>query len=283
MKKALILYDSVYGNTKKVAMSLSRGLEAGGFYVDCNSIQSFDSIEFENYDIIGIGGPTHFRGASKAMRSFLSKIKNFKMENKQGFAFETKADFRLAGSAAKRIMRYLKKMKVKIIHSTISGLVIEKEGPLQENSLNKMEKIGLNIAEKLNNQISEHKNTIHNTNTLIRNKHLNILLRWNRLKWLLLGGGPLFFFIRAITLISVGGDCLKAMNQFFSWFMLLLELVISGLAGISSSVLWIKVPYLIQTFKLRMLFSRKVVLFVIISTYMIHLIRASLYITICVM
>ena len=80
MKKALILYDSVYGNTKKVAMSLSRGLEAGGIYVDSNSIQDFDILEFKNYDIIGIGGPTHFHGASKALKSFLTKIKHLKME-----------------------------------------------------------------------------------------------------------------------------------------------------------------------------------------------------------
>ncbi|MHA2429939.1 MAG: flavodoxin family protein [Promethearchaeota archaeon] len=151
MKKALILYDSVFGNTKKVAMSLSRGLEAGGVYVDSSSIQDFDPIELKNYDVIGIGSPTHFYGVSKAMKSFLSKIKHLQMENKQGFAFETKADFRLAGSAAKRIIRYLRKMKIIIIHSPITGLVIDKEGPLQENSLIAMEKIGLNIAEKLNN------------------------------------------------------------------------------------------------------------------------------------
>ncbi len=278
MKKALILYDSIYGNTKKVAMSLSRGLEAGGVYVDSNSIQDFDTIELKNYDVIGIGGPTHFHGASKAMKSFLSKIKHLKMENKQGFAFETKADFQLAGSAAKRIIRYLKKMKIEIIHSTITGLVIDKEGPLKENSLNKMENIGLNIAEKLNNDMKEQSH---------ENKHglpkmENVLLRWNRLQWLLLGGGPLFFFIRAITLISAGGDCLSALNPFFSWFMLLLELVISGLTSIVSLILWIKGPYLGQTFKLRKLFSRKVVFFSVVTTYIIHLIRASLYILICV-
>ena len=278
MKKALILYDSIHGNTKKVAMSLSRGLEAGGIYVDSHSIQDFNTIELNNYDVIGIGGPTHFHGASKAMKSFLSKIKHLKMENKQGFAFETKADFRLAGSAAKRIIRYLRKMKIKIIHSTISGLVVDKEGPLQENSLNKMEKIGLNIAEKLNNDIKEQSQ--EKKNGLPQTK--NAYLRWNRLQWLLLGGGPLFFFIRAITLISAGGDCLSALNPFFSWFMLLLELVISGLTGIVSLILWIKGPNLSQKFKLRKIIPRKVVFFSVVITYIIHLIRASLYLLICV-
>ncbi len=84
MKKAVILYDSLYGNTKKVAMSLSRGLEAGGLYVDSSSIEDFNTTGLNNYDIIGIGGPTHYHGASKKMKSFLKKIKNVKLEGKYG-------------------------------------------------------------------------------------------------------------------------------------------------------------------------------------------------------
>ncbi|MHA2429940.1 MAG: hypothetical protein ACXACC_02790 [Promethearchaeota archaeon] len=120
------------------------------------------------------------------------------------------------------------------------------------------------------------------TEKLVRNKDSNVLLRWNRLQWLLLGGGPLFFFIRAITLISAGGDCLSSLNPFFSWFMLLSELVISGITGIVSLILWIKGPNFSQTSKLRKPFSRKIVLFAAVTTYIIHLIRASLYILICV-
>jgi flavodoxin len=152
MKKALILYDSVYGNTKKVAMSLSRGLEAGGLHVDSSSIEDYDTIDLSNYDIIGIGGPTHYHGASKKMKSFLNKFKHFKMEGKYGFAFETKGDFRLAGSAAKRITRYLKKIKIDIIHSTITAIVLDQEGPLKKNTLELMEQVGLNLSDRVNNK-----------------------------------------------------------------------------------------------------------------------------------
>lgn len=151
MKKAIILYDSLYGNTKKVAMSLSRGLEAGGVYVDTCDIRDFKVNQLKNYDVVGIGGPTHFHGVSRPMKSFLNKIKDLNMENKQGFAFETKADFRLAGSAAKRIMRYLKKMKLTIIYQTITGIVLDKEGPLEKNTLIDMEIVGLNLSNKINN------------------------------------------------------------------------------------------------------------------------------------
>ncbi len=157
MKKALILYDSVYGNTKKVAMSLSRGLEAGGLYVDSNFIEDFDIRGLNNYDIIGIGGPTHYHGASKKMKSFLNKIKHLKMEGKYGFAFETKGEFRLAGSAAKRITRYLNKINLKIVHPTITGIVLDQEGPLKDATLDFMEQVGLNISDKVNNSNSQSK------------------------------------------------------------------------------------------------------------------------------
>jgi len=276
MKKALILYDSVYGNTKKVAMSLSRGLEAGGIYVDSSSIQDFDTIEFKNYEIIGIGGPTHFHGASKEMKSFLSRIKHLKMENKQGFAFETKADFRLAGSAAKRIIRYLRKMKMIVIHSAITGLVITKEGPLQETTSDMMEQVGLNISEIVNNSYAK-----KNSNQEIRNlKNSNIKLYLNRLKWILLGGGPIFFLIRAIQLASTGGDSFSIINPIFSWFLLLLEIGLAGIAGnagIIGLISWIRPENQIKLQK--KLNLRKIVLFVGISTYIVHFIRVAIWLS----
>ncbi|MFW9879827.1 MAG: flavodoxin domain-containing protein [Candidatus Thorarchaeota archaeon] len=153
IKSVIILYDSLFGNTKKVAMSLNRGLEAGGFHVDTLSIQDFDTSDLHNYDVIGIGGPTHMRGLSKTMKLFLTKIKHFKLENKKGFAFETKASFPLSGSAARKILRYFKMMKVDVSYPAITGIVIGKEGPLEENTLTKMEEIGLDIVEKLNTGI----------------------------------------------------------------------------------------------------------------------------------
>jgi flavorubredoxin len=150
MKKALILYDSVYGNTKKLAMSLGRGLESGGIYVDVIHIQEFELKEVNKYDLIAIGGPTHFHGASKQMKLFLSKLKHLRLNDKLGLAFETKVDFSFSGSAAKRIIRYLNKMKVRLVYPTITGIVLDKEGPLENSTSTTMEQIGLVISEKVN-------------------------------------------------------------------------------------------------------------------------------------
>jgi flavorubredoxin len=151
MKKALILYDSVYGNTKKVAMSIGRGLESGGVSVDVININEFKIEELTRYDFIAIGGPTHYHGASKNMKLFLSNLKHLRLNHKIGVAFETKADSSFSGSAAKRIKRYLNKMNVRVIHPTITCIVLNKEGPLKNSTPNALEQIGLNLSEKINN------------------------------------------------------------------------------------------------------------------------------------
>lgn len=148
--KVIILYDSKYGNTKKIAIYLTRGLESGGIHVDTISIQDFNISELKNYDVLGIGGPTHNRGLSTPMKLFLSKIKHKKLTEKKGFVFETKLSVPFSGSAVKKISKYMKIMKIPQLHPEISAVVLGKEGPLEDNTLSKMEEIGLEIAEKLN-------------------------------------------------------------------------------------------------------------------------------------
>ena len=273
MKKVLILYDSVYGNTKSIAMALSRGLEAGNFYVDCISIQGFDIGEIKKYDVIGIGGPTHFHGTSKVMKSFLRKITHLDLENRLGFAFETKGDLRLGGSAAKRIMKSLKKMNIELVNHAITGIVLDKEGSLQDKSLERAEQIGLNISEKINSSAR--------LSNLIQGRKVIGLL--NNLKWILIGGGPIFFFIRALYLASTGGDCFGTINPGFSWFLLVLEIVISGIAGVAAIVSLILVERGKNNLVISGKFSlKKFVLVIGIISFYIHFLRVGIWIGFCV-
>ncbi|MFX1447973.1 MAG: flavodoxin domain-containing protein [Promethearchaeota archaeon] len=275
MKKVLILYDTIYGNTKRVAMALSRGLEAGNFYVDCIPIQGFDIEQIKNYDVLGIGGPTHFHGASESIKSFLKKIRHLKMENKLGFAFETKGDFRLAGSAAVRIMRYLKKMKLKIIHPAITAIVLDKEGPLEPNIIDRIEQIGLGISEKL-------ETTIYPGDRELKTSTFKSIL--NSTKWILIGGGPIFFFIRALYLATTGGDCFGTINPGCSWFLLILEITISGITGVTAilSLIFMKIGKKglidLDTFSLK-----NFILLTGVSSYITHFIRVAIWITLCIL
>jgi flavodoxin len=279
MKKILILYDTVYGNTKKVAMALSRGLEAGNCYVDCISIQEVDILEINNYDVIGIGSPTHFQGVPKSMKLYLKKIKSLNMKKKQGFAFETKREFPLAGSAAKKIMRVLKSLNFTIIHPAITSIVVDKEGPLQDKSLDKIEQIGLRISDNITINSTNHNK--YQGNKRVKNSSVNNILHY--LIWILIGGGPIFFFIRAIYLACTGGDCFGTINPLCSWLLLALEIVTSGFTGATGimSILLIKTGKS-QLIMLEKISLKKIIFLTGIISYAVHFTRVAIWIVFCV-
>ncbi|MFW9783905.1 MAG: flavodoxin family protein [Candidatus Heimdallarchaeota archaeon] len=279
MKRVLILYDTVEDNTKKVAMALSRGLEAGDLHVDCVSIQEFNLPEIQNFEVVGIGGPTYFHGTSKAMNLFLREMRSLNIENKQGFAFETKADSGLAGSAAKKILSSLRKLNFKLLHPIITGIVLDKEGSLQDKTLDKIEQIGLQISEKIN--LNGRDNNIRHREKELENPKIKMIL--NCIKWILIGGGPIFFFIRAIYLASTGGDCFGTINPTYSWILLELEIFISGFTGVSGIVLLIVLKTYDNHIIIQRKFSlKKILLCTGIACYAVHFTRVAIWITLCI-
>ncbi|MFX1570231.1 MAG: hypothetical protein ACFFCV_17875 [Promethearchaeota archaeon] len=112
----------------------------------------------------------------------------------------------------------------------------------------------------------------------MNNSRVKIYL--NQLKWILLGGGPIFFLVRAIFLASTGGDTFSTINPIFSWTLLFSEICLSGIAGftgIIGVISWKR-----DTNKIKLLYInilKKTVLFVGISTYIIHFIRVAIWLS----
>ena len=139
MVRALILYHSLFGNTKDVALSLAEGIEQTSVETECLSIDEVHIDQIPNYDFLAIGGPTHMIGLSKAMKTFLKKLKSVNLQGIKGFSFDTrnhsrlnkKRWFVLENSAARRIEGKLKKMKIIIIKPRQSAIVYGREGPLE--------------------------------------------------------------------------------------------------------------------------------------------------------
>ena len=55
MMRALVLYHSLYGNTRRVAESLARGMRFAGLSVDCLSIREVVIGDIPRYDLLAIG------------------------------------------------------------------------------------------------------------------------------------------------------------------------------------------------------------------------------------
>ncbi len=144
--KALVIYDSLYGNTEKVAKALASGIREQGIDVDCVRANTVDVETLRAYDMILIGGPTHSMGLSDAIKTFTKQLNNAEVKNKQAFAFDTKYESRFAGSAGKAIEQRLKQNGLKVVMPHASAIVLGKEGPLKEGAEAQFKQIGTELA-----------------------------------------------------------------------------------------------------------------------------------------
>ena len=150
MAKALVVYDSLFGNTERVARALAEGLEAGSVEVD---VVKADAVRFDELGEVGllcVGSPTQAWGASKPMKLFLERLKSVEgLSGKKGFAFDTKMKSRLAGSAGGKIEGRLKDLGLAVVKPHASAVVEGREGPLEEGAEETFKQIGAELAKML--------------------------------------------------------------------------------------------------------------------------------------
>jgi len=146
--KALVVYDSMYGNTEQIAKALAAGLESSRGEVDLVKV---DAVKFDNLDAVDllcVGCPVHAWSASKPMKEFLERLKSVKgLSGKKAFAFDTKfSEGRLAGSARGKIERELKDLGLIIAKPSESAIVKGWKGPLAESVEGMFRQIGVELA-----------------------------------------------------------------------------------------------------------------------------------------
>jgi flavorubredoxin len=148
--KALVVYDSVYGNTEKAAKALAAGLKSGGVDVDAVKVDAVSFDELGNVDLLCVGGPVHAWSASKPVKEFLERLKSVEgLAGKKAFAFDTKMKSRLAGSAGGKIERKLRDLGLTIAKHSESAIVKGREGPLEESAEGTFKQIGAELAKML--------------------------------------------------------------------------------------------------------------------------------------
>lgn len=159
MVKALILYNSLFGNTRLIAEKLALGIKENVSQVKIFNINEIEPDSLIEFDFIAIGGPTHNIGLSKDMKDFFKKkIKHLKLKGKTGFAFDTRKESKLnnkkylmfENSAARKIESKMKRMKIKIIKPRESALIEpDRKGPLKPGVDEQFFLIGKEIGQKL--------------------------------------------------------------------------------------------------------------------------------------
>lgn len=134
----LVIYDSEFGNTERVAQAIASGLRAAS-YVQATPIRSFDPSQLENIDVLILGCPTQAWRPTQAIQSLLTRLPAERLDKMAVACFDTRFNKPrwLTGSAARRMGQLLRAMGVTLLVPPESFFVIGKEGPLVDGELNR--------------------------------------------------------------------------------------------------------------------------------------------------
>jgi flavodoxin I len=106
--KTLVIYDSVYGNTKAVAQAIGDGIPGE---VRVLHVGQVNANELETADLLIIGSPTHGGGPTEGVQALVERIGAFAHEGAKVATFDTRFASRwvkMFGFAAPRMADSLK-------------------------------------------------------------------------------------------------------------------------------------------------------------------------------
>lgn len=148
--KVIIIYESKYGNTKRVAEMIIEAMkEVGGLETDLIMYKEADLDKIPEYDAILIGSPTHIGGPTRGINKFIDKLGKLNLEGKVGAVFSSyKSDFEEAvKNMEKRINE--KVLGLKLVVPGLSIKVKGMKGPILEEELPKCKEFGKKIATQI--------------------------------------------------------------------------------------------------------------------------------------
>ena len=135
--KALIVYDSVYGNTEKIAKAVAEAITPSNEVKVVRAGEANPS-ELASVNLLIVGSPTHAGRPVPAVQDFLKKIPELSLKGVNVAAFDTRISKKIVGVfgyAAGRIAGNLKKKGGTLIASPEGFFVTGGQGPLREGEL----------------------------------------------------------------------------------------------------------------------------------------------------
>lgn len=153
--KISIIYDSLYGNTEKIAQTIKEVLEKNND-IDVKKVTDAKLKDFQEKDLVIIGSPTHTGRPSKAMQVLLNMLPKESLKGSKLAVFDTsmatykqnffmKGVIKFFGYSAPRVANILKKKGAEIV-SVQSFFVMNMKGPLKEDEVERAKKWGSGLV-----------------------------------------------------------------------------------------------------------------------------------------
>ena len=168
MMRAMVVYESMFGDTKAVADAVATGM-AGDFGVEIVEVGDAPKVIDDAIDVLVVGGPTHAFGLSRpgtredaakqatglrvisdrcGLREWLADVTIH--QNLLAVAFDTRVDKpRVPGSAAHAAQRRLRRMGCTVVAPAESFYVAGTQGPLVAGELDRANGWGRTLSSRV--------------------------------------------------------------------------------------------------------------------------------------
>lgn len=161
--KALVIYDTIYGNTKQVAEIIAESLNNHSQQIKAEAkfVSHISINDLQDSQLIILGSPTHYWKETRKIREFILSFSRLRL--KPYFAcFCTKLQGSLSGSAANKLDMNVRKLGFTTISEPLNIYVESFKGPLKSGEKQTAERFASFLADNcrqistelvINNQI----------------------------------------------------------------------------------------------------------------------------------
>ncbi|MCL4384588.1 flavodoxin family protein [Patescibacteria group bacterium] len=132
--KLLVIFDSMYGNTKIIAETVAKEL---GKEAKVKQAEEIGNKDWEGVRAVVVGSPINGWKPSVKMEAFLNGLKQGQLNGMKAAAFDTRINFIFHGDAAKKIEKKLRAAGAEIVAAPGNFFVKGTEGPLAEGEIDK--------------------------------------------------------------------------------------------------------------------------------------------------
>lgn len=146
--RALIVYDSEFGNTEQIARAIGMGL-GEAYTVELTSAIQAGTLDPAGVDLLLVGGPTQAHGMRPALRALLDGLRPHALTDVSAATFDTRVHWPrlLSGSAAQVAAKTLQGAGGRLVAPPESFFVDGREGPLSAGELDRATAWARRLAE----------------------------------------------------------------------------------------------------------------------------------------
>ena len=164
LRRAIVVYDSPHGKTRRVAEALAEGIRSESVPTDVVPIDEALTRSFVPYDLIAVGSPNAWVSTSDGVRRLLKALAGLPAEGRYAFAFDLHTRGHLDG-AASEIAHAFDHLKLRVPLPAKSGVV--QRGPsrpgagseaafqLREGTEGEFEGLGRSLVRTIRHELAE--------------------------------------------------------------------------------------------------------------------------------